>query len=534
MANKRAGGVNRIKKMIQIKINAIITSIPKIIPSPINIERRIKKIPQAPAVKIRQIGRRIPAIKAVIANANAIEIIRQVKPAQPKVRIDNARAKIINPNRQRSMAATIPVMLTSRINRERQSTDPAINVIVSMRQIITSVKNGMAVAIMQQRAVRQNPIESSKQAADDKQSVVKAKTNAVNPRHATLNPSIIQIKPPNGNRQHPNSIINRPDAIIPSDKTNAVKDKQIMAKHKKTPIIASVAARHNASTMVIPAHKIDNASTKAINPHRTTDNAMIDTVSVNGATARHITPRTREQNMMANARTRPIAPVKSKARNKVGEQTTSEQIQDKTNVIKQIDPRTMQIAPIMDRMRQAIDPIIPVMQSADETNSPPIQHNTATIDTMNIIPVSSAAADISTMIETRITRTIMLSMKMIIGTITKPSQLQKNADARVRAPNITAMIMQIILSMPRIMIAPIRVGIPKMKNIIYPMIGQNVSGEYDKNNAPRKIIIANTMVITVCAVNNQRMLNNNIGIENGKAKIPNILVRIIMHGPYTE
>ena len=159
MANKRAGGVNRIKKMIQIKINAIITSIPKIIPSPINIERRIKKIPQAPAVKIRQIGRRIPAIKAVIANANAIEIIRQVKPAQPKVRIDNARAKIINPNRQRSMAATIPVMLTSRINRERQSTDPAINVIVSMRQIITSVKNGMAVAIMQHIDAKQNPNE---------------------------------------------------------------------------------------------------------------------------------------------------------------------------------------------------------------------------------------------------------------------------------------------------------------------------------------------------------------------------------------
>jgi hypothetical protein len=399
----------------------------------------------------------------------------------------------------------------------------------------------MAVAIMQQRAVRQNPIESSKQAADDRQSVVKAKTNAVNPRHATLNPSIIQIKPPNGNRQHPNSIINRPDAIIPSDKTNAVKDKQIMAKHKKTPIIASVAARQNASTMVIPAHKIDNASTKAISPHRTTDNAMIDTISVNGATARHITPRTREQNMMANARTRPIAPVKSKARNKVGEQTTSEQIQDKTNVIKQInpitiqiDPRTMLIAPIMDRLRHIIDTIIPAIQRADEMHSPPIQHNTATIDIMKNIPVSSAAADIKTMIEARIIRTATLSMKMIIGTITNPSQLQKNADARVRTPNITAMIMQIIPGMT-IMIAPIRkVGIPKMKNIIYPMIGQNVSGEYDKINAPRKIANTTSMFITVCAVNNQRMLNNNIGIENGKAKIPNMLVRIIMHGPYTE
>jgi hypothetical protein len=153
---------------------------------------------------------------------------------------------------------------------------------------------------------------------------------------------------------------------------------------------------------------------------------------------------------------------------------------------------------------------------------------------MKNIPVSSAAADIKTMIEARIIRTATLSMKMIIGTITNPSQLQKNADARVRTPNITAMIMQIIPGMT-IMIAPIRkVGIPKMKNIIYPMIGQNVSGEYDKINAPRKIANTTSMFITVCAVNNQRMLNNNIGIENGKAKIPNMLVRIIMHGPYTE
>ncbi len=445
-------------------------SIPKIIPSPINIERRIKKIPHAPEVNIRQIKRRIPAIRAVMVKANAIEIIRQVNPAQPKVRIANARARMMNPNRQSSNAATMPVMLTNRINRERQSTDPAINVIVRIRQIMTSVKNGIAVAIMQQRAVRQNPIESSKQAADDMQSVAKAKTSAVKPRHITLNPSIMQIKP-NGGTKQPNRVINNPKAIIPSDKTNAARDSKIMAKQINTPMIASVAARQNASTMVIPAHKIDNASTKAISPHRTTDNAIIDTINVNGATARHITPRTREQNMMANARTRPIAPVKSKARNKVGEQTTSEQIQDKTNVIKQIDPRTMQIAPIMDRMRQAIDPIIPVMQSADEIHSPPIQHNTATTDTMKNTPVSSAAADINTMIEARIIRTIMLSMKMIVGTITMPSQLRMMADNIYATPAKNASMINITDPIPPNTTAHIVPITKQIKFIINPKIG---------------------------------------------------------------
>ena len=245
-----------------------------------------------------------------------------------------------------------------------------------------------------------------------------------------------------------------------------------MAKQANTPIIVNVDARQNAITIVIPAHKIDNASTKAINPHRTTDNAMIDTVNVNGATARHITPRTREQNMMAKARTRPIAPVKSKARNKVGEQTASEPIQDKTNIMKQINPITMQTDPITDRIRQAIDPIIPVMQSADETNSPPIQHNTATIDTMNIIPVSSAAADISTMIETRITRTIMLSMKMIIGTITKPSQLRMMADnIQYATPAKNASMVNITDPIPPNTTAHIVPITKQIKFIINPKIG---------------------------------------------------------------
>jgi mannosyltransferase OCH1-like enzyme len=134
-------------------------SITKIIPRQITIERRIKKMIHTPAVSIRQIERRITNIIAIMPKANAIEIIRQVNPAQPKARIANARAKIINPNRQSINAITIPVMLTSRINRERQSTVPAIHVIVRMRQITTSVKNGMAVAIIQHIDAKQNPNE---------------------------------------------------------------------------------------------------------------------------------------------------------------------------------------------------------------------------------------------------------------------------------------------------------------------------------------------------------------------------------------
>jgi hypothetical protein len=463
--------------MMQIKIKTIMASITKIIPRQITIERRIKKMIHTPAVKIRQIESRIPNIRAVMLNANAIEIIRPVNPAHPKVKIANARAKMINPNRQSSRAVTIPVMLTSRINKERHSTDPAINMIVRMRQIITSVRNGIAVAIMQQRAVKTNPIENSKQAADDMQSVAKAKTNAVNPRHITLNPSIMQIKP-NGGTKQPNRVMNNPKVIIPSDKTNAARDSKIMAKQINTPIIASVAARQSASTMVIPAHKIDNASTKAISPHRTTDNAIIDTINVNGAIARHITPRTRAENMMANARTRPIAPTKSKARNNVGEQTASEPIQDKTNIMKQIDPIAMQINPITmqtdpitDRIRQAIDPIIPVMQSAEETSNPPIQHKTATIDTMKNTPVSSAAADINTMIEVRIIRTIMLSMKMIVGTITMPSQLRMMEDNTYANPAKNASMVNItdpIKPNPTAHIVPIT---KQIKFIINPKIG---------------------------------------------------------------
>jgi hypothetical protein len=145
--------------MMQIKIKTIMASITKIIPRQITIERRIKKIPHIPAVNSMQIERKIPDIIAIMPKANAIEIIRQVNPAQPKARIANARAKIINPNRQSINAITIPVMLTSRINRERQSTVPAIHVIVRMRQITTSVKNGMAVAIIQHIDAKQNPNE---------------------------------------------------------------------------------------------------------------------------------------------------------------------------------------------------------------------------------------------------------------------------------------------------------------------------------------------------------------------------------------
>ena len=194
-------GVNIIQIIINMlmQIMAAIIAITanianRTMPAHIAIDSRIRNIIHAIPVTMRQIDSRTPKIKHIIVSNSAVEIIKKVNPAHPKVNIANANANIVNPNRHKSIAVTIPVPPMQIIESDRVRTAKARNVIVRARQIIHNAKNGMLVHITHKIAVRKNAREHRKHALADKHKVRRASTRAVRARQIIESPSITQIR----------------------------------------------------------------------------------------------------------------------------------------------------------------------------------------------------------------------------------------------------------------------------------------------------------------------------------------------------
>ena len=345
-------GVNAIKSIIimatQItaSIITIIVKIPhKTIPSPIAIESIMKNIAPTIPAKMRHIEIPIPEIKHIMVSNNAMEIIRHRNPAQPKVNIANANANIVNPNRHRSIAVTIPVAPTQIIESERHRTAKAKNVIVRARQIIHKAKNGIEVHITHNRALRKNAREQRKHALADRHKVRRASTRAVKPRQVTTNPMIIQINPPHGSRQHPKkdmhipkSSMHIPRAIIANESTAHANERQII----ESPITTQISPPHGSiqhpkKNIHTPKKNISNAKDIAVNE------------STAHANERHIiiNPKTMQVNPTNGRRQHPNKHIHSPKAIIVNERTTQDNerhiMQRQNVIIRQIEAKTPQI-----------------------------------------------------------------------------------------------------------------------------------------------------------------------------------------------
>ena len=228
--------------------------------------------------------------------------------------------------------------------------------------------------------------------------------------------------------------VSNPTNIIPADITthrqaNAIVtiDAVIMAHMQaKIPQINIMA--------VTPKHRINRAKTRAVTPHNTTNRAKQATIRANGIIKAQITPNNMARNVITNAKTIPIAPNTSRQRNRAGEHTTREQMQDKMKMIRHIDPAIIHIAPITDRMRHIIDRIAPNPQKITEIMNIMEQIRQIANKTiteiqviMNSMTQSPHPTTIAKMITARIMITIVLIMQRIIGTTTKPNQFRKMA-----------------------------------------------------------------------------------------------------------
>ena len=219
----------------------------RIIPRMVRIDDMMKNIPNTIAVIIRHIETMIPKMKQVMTSNAAMEIINKVNPAHPRVSIANARANIMNPNKSRSIAVTIPVSPTQVIESERHRTVKARNVIVRAKHIIHNAKNGMAVHITHNRAVRKNATEQRKHALADKHKVRSASTRAIRARQIIINPKIIQIK----------------------DNAGVIMHKAVPAKHKTSKITIMLIMKMIRGTTTKPNQLTKTAEAKVNTPNIT-------------------------------------------------------------------------------------------------------------------------------------------------------------------------------------------------------------------------------------------------------------------------
>ena len=186
--------ISMLTQMIAAIIDITANIANRMIPSTVRIDARIKNIIHAIPVAMRHIESRTPEIKHIIVSSSAVEIIKKVNPAHPKVNIANASANIVNPNRHKSIAVTIPVPPIQIIESDRVRTAKARNVIVRARQMIHNAKNGMLVHITQRHAVKNHAREHRKHAFTDKHKIRQASTRAIMPKQIIESPSIMQIR----------------------------------------------------------------------------------------------------------------------------------------------------------------------------------------------------------------------------------------------------------------------------------------------------------------------------------------------------
>ena len=459
--------INMLTQMM-VAIMTIIANIPQnTIPSTIAIESRMKNIANTIAVIMRHIERAIPEIKHIMVSTNEMAIIKKVNPAQPSINIVNARANIVNPNRHKSIAVTIPVPPIHIIESERHRTIKAKNVIVRARQMIHNAKNGIEVHITHKRALMKNAREQRKHALADKHNVKRASTRAIRKRQIIIDPKITHINPPNGNRQHPTRKMNIPRHIIASESTMQDNERHIMNKQKA--IIRQIKAKipQINITTVTPKHRMNKEKINAISPHNIIDRAKQATTRANGSIEAHIIPSTMARNVVANANKIPIAPKTSRQRKRVGEQTTREQIQDSMKVIRQIEPTIRQIIPIMHDIAQIIianiespiqvmEQIIPSRQKIAEIMNVNRQmkriiKNAIQVQVvmMHIIPIHKAhkLPNTNPVRHSSMQRTnpIIVVMKQINATMPNTMAVARHAKQRHHPTTIAKMIMTVIM-----------------------------------------------------------------------------------------
>jgi hypothetical protein len=357
------------------------------IPSTNAIDSKMRKIIHPTAVIIRHTEVRMVAARQIIERTNADEIIKKANPVHPSVNIDSASANMMNANKHRRSAVTIPVIPMQIIDSDRHRTARARNIIVRDRQMTHKARYGIIVHITHNRAVQKNANEQKKHAKDEKHKIERAKLKAIKARHVTNSPIMTQIIPPNGNRQNPKKNIDIPTSIIPNENTTHVSERHIIERQRKilNPIIAKIPQSNIIA--IVPKHNMANARTKAVKPHNATDRAKQATIKANGSIEAHIIASINARRQIQRANTTPIAPANSKARNSVGEQTIREQMQEITKIMKVIVAMMEQIIPkIMAKVTKR--------------------------------KMKGAIRD---------------SMNRIIGTITKPSQFINIADINVKA-----------------------------------------------------------------------------------------------------
>jgi hypothetical protein len=314
----------------------------------------MRKIINPIAVIIRHTEVIMVMARQIMERTNADEIIKKANPTHPRTNIDNASANMMNANRHKRSAVTIPVIPIQIINSDRHRTVKARNVIVKNRQRIANAKNGIAVHITHNRAVRKNANEQRKHAEDDKHKIERANIRAIKARHVTNSPIITQIHPPNGNKQNPKKNIDIPISIIPCKNTIHVSERHIIERQRK--ILNPIADKIPQSniTAVVPKHNMANARTKAVKPHNATDRAKQATSKANGSIKAHIIASINARRQIQRANTTPIAPANSKARNSVGEQTIREQIQEITKITEHTKPNIRQDIPIIQDITQIV------------------------------------------------------------------------------------------------------------------------------------------------------------------------------------
>jgi hypothetical protein len=354
-------GVNTIQTEV-IKLTHIIASIitiiatimPNMLPSTNAIDSKMRKIIHPTAAIIRHTEVRMVMARQIMERTNADEIIKKANPTHPRANIDNASANMINANKHRRSAVTIPVIPIHIIDSDRHRPARARNVTVRDKQMIANAKNGIAVHITHNRAVRKNANEQRKHAEDDKHKIERANTRAARARHVMKSPRALIAPQVHGHKQSPKKNIHIPISIIPCKNTIHVSERHIIERQRKilNPIIAKIPQSNIIA--VVPKHNMTNARTKAVKPHNATNRAKQATAKANGSIEAHIIASINARRQIQRANTTPIAPANSKARNSVGEHTIREQIQEITKIAEQTKPNIRQDIPMIQDIEQII------------------------------------------------------------------------------------------------------------------------------------------------------------------------------------
>jgi len=309
--------------------------------------------PAAMAAIQMPIASPVPKMNASIDSPNKIEIHITTPRIQAVNSSDKAKQSVINPNNNAKSPAVIPVAPIHVRTRDIKNIPPAIAVIHKISNKIPVVKNGIAVHIVHRHAVDANPAMQRHNDAAAKHAVSNASVNADKARQIIPNPKIIQINPKHG-MLHPIKVIISPRTQARHDAANMVKEIHNMQSMTMMP--KDIAAKHviNPHIATDDTKMIDNSRTAAMRPINTIQPVTVANDSVIGIIIAQIIPNIRPRHITARARTNPIVPAKTRARNNAGLQTQRDNIDAMQQAIMAIPARQatpIQTAPMLVQIK---------------------------------------------------------------------------------------------------------------------------------------------------------------------------------------